>query len=183
MAATEENVSATGVEETIGRVENLYRSMTGKNPPPIGDVYSPIPVERDPAKFVEEQLDRLLMMLSPVGSPGIGAAASWSPPLVVWENESEFLVCADLPGVTRKDVEVTLDERSLTIKGHRPAPLSADHRLRACEGPFGPFVRRLVMPPSIRGLEPNAHIKDGVLEIRILKDKSANSGPRTIPVN
>lgn len=181
MPTTEETVSSTGVDETIGRIENLYRTVTGNDPPPIGDKHSPIPVERDPARHVEEQLDRLLSALGPM-APGL-AAPSWSPLITIWENEVEYLVCADLPGVTRKDVEVTLHGGVLTIRGQRPSAHFHEYRLRAGEGLLGAFARKVLLPPAVREVEPNAQIKDGVLEIRILKENTPPSGPRSIPVN
>lgn len=181
MPTTEETVASTGVDETIGKIETLYRTVTGNDPPPIGEHHSHIPVERDPAKHVEEQLDRLLSVLGPM-QPGF-TTPTWSPLITIWENEVEFLVCADLPGVTRKDVEVTLQGGVLTIRGQRPSVFFNDFRLRVGEGLLGPFVRKVLLPPAVREVEPNAQIKDGVLEIRILKENTPPAGPRTIPVN
>src|SRR5512142_2958619 len=59
----ERPAETTGLDETIGRVEHLYRAVTGRDAPPSESVYSPIPVERDPAEYVEEQMTRLLDLL------------------------------------------------------------------------------------------------------------------------
>jgi HSP20 family protein len=183
MPTTEENQAGagTGVDETIGKIESLYRTVTGKNPPPAGEPYAPIPVERDPGKFVEEQLDRLMAVLG--STTGTSPSVAWTPLVTIWENESEFLVCMELPGVTRKDVEVTLHGGLLTVKGQRPTPFLNDHRLWRSEGLLGPFVRRVLLPPTAHDVEPNAQMKDGVLEIRIARENVTPAGPRTIPVN
>lgn len=179
------NATHSGIEEAIGKVEDLYRAVTGKNPPQNDDSYAPIPVERDPTRFVEEQMDRLLTMLS---SPDPEAAVlSWSPPVSLWENEKEFLVSVDLAGVARNDVEVRLHDNVLTISGRRPASFLNDHRLRASERPFGPFRRLVMLPPALRTRDTStqiqAQMRDGQLEIRILKEGTAAEAPRKIPVN
>ncbi len=180
MATAEAHLEAAGLDEAIGTVENLYRAVTGKNPPSAEETYSPIPVERDPAKFVEEQFDRLLSILNPA-SPA--PAVAWTPMVKIWESDGEYLVCMDVPGVTRKDVEVTLQAGLLTVKGHRPSPFSADHQMRTCEGMLGPFVRKVLLPANVRASDPSASLKDGVLEIRIAKEAPSSVGPRSILVN
>lgn len=173
-----------GLDEAIGKVEQLYRAVTGRNPPESGD-YAPIPVERDPSRFVEEQMDRLLAMLS--GSDRDAAGLSWSPPMSVWESDRELLVAVDLAGVARNDVEVRIQDNVLTIAGTRPAVFLEDHRLRASERPFGPFRRQIVLPPALRARDSSARIqaqmRDGQLEIRISKEGTGAEGPKKIPVN
>jgi HSP20 family protein len=175
---------SSGIEEAIGKVEDLYRAVTG-NPPPREGYSPPIPVERDPTRFVEEQVDRLLSMLSP-SSPEAPTFA-WSPPVSVWENDREFVVSADLAGVSRNDVEVKVQDNRLTISGRRPAAFSNDHRLRASERPFGPFHRTVLLPPAVRGREAevpiDARMRDGELEIRVVKEGTAAEGPKKINVN
>jgi len=124
-----------------------------------------------------------LSMLGPSGE----AVSAWTPPISVWENEKEFLVCVDLPGVSRRDVEVTVSESLLTVSGQKPASMSTDHQLRANERPLGPFVRRVLLPPSLRRTEASAHVnaqmREGVLEIRVDKEGTQAEKPKTIPVN
>jgi HSP20 family protein len=187
MAITEEmsTVSSAGIDEAIGKVENLYRAVTGANPPQSDVPYSPIPVEKDPSKYVEQQVDRLLEMLGPGQTELAGVA--WTPPIAIWDNEKEFLLCLDLPGVSRKDVEVTVNDNLLTVAGHRPSPTFDGHRLRATERPIGPFARQVLLPPSLRraeaGAQVSAQMREGVLEIRVNKEGTRAEKPRPIPVN
>lgn len=179
------NAPSSGIDEAIGKVEDLYRAVTGNPPPPGESTSAAIPVERDPTRFVEDQVDRLLSMLS---SPAdeTAPAYAWSPPVSVWENEKEFVVSVDLAGVARSDVEVKLQGNRLTISGRRPAAFSSDHRLRASERPFGPFQRTVLLPPSARGGENvrvDARFRDGELEIRVTKEGTTAEGPRSVPVN
>lgn len=171
-----------GLDETIGRVERLYRTMTGRDVPPGETVYAPIPVERDPAEYVEEQMTRLLELL---GSPDRAAAPApvFTPAVTVLDAGPEILIRMDLPGVTREQVEVTAHGNVLTVSGTRPAPPPDSGTLRLAECPHGAFRRTLVLPGARSGAEPSARMKDGVLEIRIARDTSRSEPPRAVPVN
>jgi HSP20 family protein len=171
----EETVSKTAVDEAIASMETLYESLTG-TPPPSGDqTYAPIPVERDPGEVVGKQLERLVRALEPQ------AAAAWAPPLVIWEGPNETLVCLDLPGVGRSDVEVVEDRGMVTITGQRPAAHDG-HRVQLAERPMGPFRRHLLLPRGGKVSEISARLQDGVLEIRIAKEAGEKSGTRKIEV-
>ena len=177
--------SPAGIDEAIGNIENLYRAVTGSNPPTGDGPYSPIPVEKDPSQYVEQQLDRLLSMLGPARNFAV-ASAAWAPPMSVWDDDKEFLICLDIPGVSRRDVEVTASENILSVAGRRPVPASNGHRLRANERPAGAFSRKVLLPPASarsEGTTPiSAQLREGVLEIRISKEGTRAEKPRSIPV-
>src|SRR5260221_5092792 len=110
-------VETTRIDETIERIEGLYRAITGKDAPQADAAYAPIPAEKDPARHVEERLDHLLALLSGDGAPRAAAEPSWSPPVSVWEAESELVVCVDLPQISREEVSVTIQGNVLTVSG------------------------------------------------------------------
>jgi HSP20 family protein len=169
-----------GIDETIGHVERLYRALTGASAPPSDSPYAPIPAEKDPVRHVEEQMGRLLDLLGQA-RPGPAMATAWTPPLTVWEGEDELLVCLDLPGLKREQVEVAVQGETITVSGARPA--IPDFRLRASECAHGPFRRTLILPFALRGAEPAAQMKDGVLEIRVPKPDAKAVSPRPVPVH
>lgn len=169
----------SGVEETIGQVERLYRTLTGAAVPQGETPYAPIPAEKDPMQHVEEQIGRLIDMLGDVGA-GTVPASAWAPAVCVWENESEILATIDIPGLRRDQVEIVVQGSAVTISGVRPS--RDGMRLRSCEAPLGPF-RRTLMIPAVRGGEPAAQMKDGVLEIRIPKAAAESVAPRTVPIH
>jgi len=173
-----ETLHNTGIDETIGRIEELYQKVTGSTVPAGDALYAPIPAERDPLEHVEEQLNRLLGMLAAWGSPSIRA---WAPPVSISESESEIVVAADLPGVGRDQVTVTTHGNALVITGSRLLSRDNGAQIRQNERPLGPF-RRVVMMPGMHSGEPVAQMKDGVLEIRIQKDNQTVK-PRQIVVN
>jgi HSP20 family protein len=180
MNKEEQAVPVTGIDETIGRIEDLYQTMTGKAIPAGEAVYAPIPVERDPAEHVEEQLNRLLGMLGQFSSP-YPVSPAWIPRISVSENETDVVIDVDLPGVGRDEVNVTVQGNALIVNGTRPAPSENGAQVWQNERPLGPFRRVVSIPPQRAG-EPAAQMKDGVLEIRIQKDVQAVK-PRQVLVN
>jgi HSP20 family molecular chaperone IbpA len=79
--------------------------------------------------------------------PGEGDSVGWSPPVDVYETNREFIVIAALPGVDPADVEIVLDNRTVTIHGQRKLPAIAKSSLiHRMEIPHGRFVTRFRLP-------------------------------------
>jgi HSP20 family protein len=182
MMESEQTAGSPAIDESIGRLEHLYRAVTGRDAPNADDVYAPIPAEKDPTQHVERQLDRLLQVLNQVQIDSRPTPA-WSPPVSVWENDAEVLVTVDLPGVTREQIEIVTHGRLLTITGARRPPGASDFRLRTAEAPLGPFRRGVLLPPLSRPVEPKAELKDGILELRIPKEPGQVTTPKPIRVH
>jgi HSP20 family protein len=182
MIETEEAVAMPAIDESIGRLEQLYRTVTGREAPSGDTTYAPIPAEKDPTQHVEKQLDRLLQVLNRVELDGRPRPA-WNPPVSVWENDSEILVNVDLPGVAREQVEIVAHGKLLTITGSRRAPGSPDFRLRGAEYAIGPFRRSFLLTSITRPVDPKAEMKDGVLEIRIPKEPGQVTTPKAVRVH
>jgi len=177
---TQAETATVGIDDTIGQVERLYRAMTGTDAPHVESAYAPIPAEKDPGQHVEEQLNRLLDLLG-TARPGPEAAPQWRPPLSVFESDSEILVCLDVPGVKREQVEVVCEGNTVTVSGERPREREG-FRLRTSDGTLGRFRRTFMVPAGIKGAEPSAQIKDGTLEIRIAKATAESTSPRSVPI-
>jgi len=161
------------IDNAIDQVERLFRSVTGRDTPPVGDQpYATIPPEKNPEEHVQEQIDLLMEKLAELsGSPGVGS--QWTPPVSLWEGKTEVVVTLDIPGVTREAVQVTVNRGLLEITGARQvrAPEEEEpYSLKYLEHPFGKFRRTLPLPlgAHTEGLE--ARVQDGVLEIRIPRD-------------
>jgi len=169
------------VGQAIMQMERLYRTITGKDAPSGEGVYAAIPAEKDPARHVEEQLDRLM---SAVARNGLGQAQSaWTPSLSVWEAEKELVLCLDLPGVNRDAVTVQIEGNLLTVSGERPVPSYEGARLQWNERPLGAFRRTVLLPQVARNAEPTAQVKDGLLEIRIPRETVPVTPAKTVSVS
>ena len=184
MTESEPISRTTDVEETIGRMEQLYQTLTGTTLPRSETPYAPIPAEKDPAEHVEKQLNRLLTLLGDLGGNVRPVPlTSWTPAMSVWESHTEIRICVDLPGIARDQIQVVAQGKLLTISGQRSIPGNEDFRLHTNEAPIGPFRRTVYLPGGIREGEPRAELKDGVLELRIQKEESQITTPKTVRVN
>ncbi len=92
----------------------------------------------------------------------------WYPTADVYDNESEYLIAVDLPGINRPALEITLDADVLTIKGTRAISETSTSR---SERPGGRFLRTFSVPGSVDQKNIQAAYKDGVLEVRLPKRK------------
>jgi len=178
-------MTMSDIDETITHLDKLYRAVTGKEIPSSDAVYAPIPAEKDPLQHVQEQADQLIRLLGEpsVTQRGAMRIPTWIPVMSVWENPTEVVIYIDLPGVGRDNVEVNVQENVLTVSGRRPSPLTDGHRPRVSEHPLGLFRRPIVLPAGLRVGELGAHLKEGVLEIRIPRETPAAGSTRTIPVS
>lgn len=97
------------------------------------------------------------------------------PPINIWEDGDTLHAEVEVPGLTMKDIEVSVVGAELTIRGERK-PLSGEkltyHRQ---ERPFGAFARSLTLPYEINADAVEATLKDGVLTVRLPKAESARA--------
>ncbi|MFP5345144.1 MAG: Hsp20/alpha crystallin family protein [Gammaproteobacteria bacterium] len=109
------------------------------------------------------------------------ATSDWTPLVDIKEENDRFVIFADVPGVDPKDIEVTMENGVLTLKGER-AFENADERdgYRRVERARGTFYRRFSMPDTADSERISATGKNGVLEIVIPKHERVQ--PRKIQV-
>ena len=101
-------------------------------------------------------------LLSDLGTFGM------SPAVDVFEEEGSIVVKADLPGLTRKDIEVKLVENTLEITGEKKTEEKIDRRdYLKVERPYGKFSRTIRLPEGLDSAHVKATFNDGVLEINI----------------
>jgi HSP20 family protein len=182
MMESEQTAGSPAIDESIGRLEQLYQTVTGREAPAVETPYAPIPAEKDPTQHVEKQLDRLLQLLGRVELDSKPSPA-WTPLLSVWESDAEILVSVDLPGVAREQVEIVAQGKLLTITGARRAPGTDEFRVKMAEFPIGSFRRAVFLPALSRIGEPKAEMKNGVLEIRIQKEPGQVTTPKPVRVH
>jgi len=110
-----------------------------------------------------------------------GNVRTWSPALDVHETEDAYVVEAEVPGLDKKDIEITVLEDLLTIKGERKRDEEVKedsyHRI---ERTYGSFQRSISLPNSVDSGKVAAHFKNGVLHITLPKREEAK--PREIQV-
>lgn len=101
-----------------------------------------------------------------------GTQYEWAPVADISETEKEYVVKAELPGVKREDVKVTLEDGVLTIQGERKVEKDEkgekSHRV---ERFYGTFFRSFTLPDNVDAAGIRAESKDGVLNIHVPKLK------------
>ncbi len=115
----------------------------------------------------------------------------WLEPLVDFnakvdmkDNHNEIIVTAELPGVDLKDVEVTLQDKTLSIKGEKHSEKEeTDKNYYRMERSYGSFYRILPLPCAVKKDKVEAIFKDGVLKVTLSKTPEAASQETKIQVN
>jgi HSP20 family protein len=113
-----------------------------------------------------------------------GEAYEWSPVADISETDDEYLVKAELPGIRREDVKVSLEEGMLTIEGERKQEKEEKgRRLHRIERFYGTFCRTFTLPDDADATGIRAESKDGVLNVHIPKSKVVKPKAIEIKVN
>lgn len=98
------------------------------------------------------------------------ATSQWMPSVDIKDEDEQFVIRADIPGVDPKDIEVNMDEGLLTIQGERKDERKDEKNgYRRVECSYGSFYRRFRLPDNADSDNIKAKGKDGVLEIVIAK--------------
>lgn len=122
---------------------------------------------------MRSDLDRALDFFTFPESAGIYDHAR-APAVDVIERPEEYEVVADLPGVGRKDLEVSITGSILTIKGDKKAEIEGGkRRFFRRETWIGSFARTIDLPDRVDPASVKAELKDGVLRVRIGKREEA----------
>jgi HSP20 family protein len=105
------------------------------------------------------------------------------PSLDVAEDDKAFRVSVELPGMSDKDVAVTVEDRTLTIRGEKKEEKEKkDKDVFRRERAYGSFRRTIELPGDVDAAKIEARFKDGVLAIDLPKTKEAQDRVKQIPV-
>jgi HSP20 family protein len=106
----------------------------------------------------------------------------WNPAVDVIEEEKKYVVNMDLPGLTKDDVKITVENDTLRISGEKKHENEEKKKnYHRCERYYGKFERSFNLGTEINNEKIEANFKDGVLHINLPKSESAK--PKTIDVN
>jgi HSP20 family protein len=127
---------------------------------------------------LHREIDRLFSEFA----QGFGSnAGNIMPNIEISETDKAIEVSAEMPGLERKDVEISIDDDTLTIRGEKKVEESqGDKNVQHSERSYGVFLRMLQLPPGIDPSSVQATMSNGVL--RIVIPKPAKSEPKKIEV-
>jgi HSP20 family protein len=114
---------------------------------------------------------------------GFSAGASWVPPVDVFQTgEHELVLKAELPDMTREDIDVTVENFVLTIKGEKKLASDVkEEHFHHIERRYGAFSRSFSLPRTVDSSKVAAEYKNGVLTVRLPLREEAK--PRQIKVD
>jgi HSP20 family protein len=138
---------------------------------------------------LDEDMDRLFGQLWGGGRGrnfGTGLPQMWVPQIEVFEDGGKVHVHADLPGMKKEDIKVSVDENQIVIEGER----RSEHEdrepqqggWRHSERSYGSFYRALALPEGVDPTKIDASFKDGVLDVSFDAPKAPPSQSRRIDI-
>jgi len=105
----------------------------------------------------------------------------WLPSVDISENDTEFMIRAEVPGMDKNDLNITLTDGLLTIKGEKKKESEErKENYHRVESHYGSFTRTLKLPGEIETDKINANYKDGVLKITVPKAEKAEAKKITV---
>jgi len=110
------------------------------------------------------------------------AMADWTPSADISETDTAYLIKAEIPGVKKEDVKVTIQDGMLTIQGERKLEKEEkDKKFHRIERSYGSFMRSFRLPEDADESGVKAEFKDGMLNVTLTK--SAKAKPKSINVS
>ena len=144
-------------------------------------------VRWDPFREFAQLQDRINRVFTDAygrsGDDGLMNTGAWVPPVDIHENGNhELVLTAELPDMTREDIDITVDNGTLTIRGEKK--LSHDvkeEQFHRIERRYGAFSRSFTLPQTVDTAKVGAEYRNGVLTVRLPLREEAK--PRQIKVD
>ena len=119
---------------------------------------------------------------SPEGPEEALTTTSFAPPVDIYEDEHNIILKLEVPGIDEKDIDVRIDNNTLTVHGERKIEKEEkEENYRRVERQYGSFTRTFTLPNTIDTEHVSATYDKGVLKIKLAK--KAEAKPKQIKVN
>jgi HSP20 family protein len=119
---------------------------------------------------------------SPEGPEDALTTTSFAPPVDIYEDEHSIMLKLEAPGIDEKDIDVRLENNTLTVHGERKIEKEEkEENFRRVERQYGSFTRSFTLPSSVDTGQVSADYEKGVLKIKLAKKTEAK--PKQIKVN
>jgi len=119
------------------------------------------------------------------GFPALGFSdrTLWSPDLEVFERDDQLIVRADLPGLSKEDIDLELRDDKLVIRGQRKQEQEETREGYAySERSYGSFAREIAIPRGISPEQVDASFENGVLELKMKLPEQSRSQRRKLEI-
>ena len=128
-----------------------------------------------------DPLPDLLALNERIGQLAGVDATGWTPPVDLYETVDEYVLTAEVPGLSRHAIEIEAEESRITIRGERPPVQLSCEQFHRIERGHGRFARTFTLPDTADVASVRADLKDGVLTVVI--PKATQRGVRRIVVS
>ena len=119
---------------------------------------------------------------SPEGPDEALTSTTFAPPVDIYEDEHAITLKMEVPGIDEKDIDVRLENNTLTVHGERKIEKEEkEENFRRVERQYGSFTRSFMVPNSVNPEQVSADYEKGVLKIKLAK--KAEAKPKQIKVN
>jgi HSP20 family protein len=106
---------------------------------------------------------------------------TWTPAVDIYEEDGGLVLKAEVPDISREDIDVSIENNTLTLRGERKLSNEIkQENFHRIERPYGTFVRQFSLPPTVDAGKIAAEYKQGVLTVKLPVREDAK--PRTINV-
>ena len=142
-------------------------------------------VKVDPFRELATMQDRMARLFGDtyLRDEDTGFRGAWTPAVDIFENDNHDLVLkAELPGMSREDIEVTVENSTLVLKGTKKFEAEVkDEQYRRIERSYGTFHRSFTLPNTVDATKVSADFRNGLLTVKLPFREEAK--PRTINVD
>ena len=107
--------------------------------------------------------------------------SGWTPALDLYQNNDNIVAVIELPGMRKEDIEISLQDGTLTISGERKEERGTEDGATRTERYTGKFRRSITLPTRVDANKVNATYKDGILTVTLPKAEEAK--PKQIQIN
>ena len=130
---------------------------------------------------LRNQIDRLFEAPLAELARNSNLLSGWTPAFDIYENKDNLVVAAELPGMRKEDIEISLHDGSLSISGERRSETKSEEaEVCRSERFFGRFQRTVGLPTPVNPGKVKAQYKDGILTVTLPKTEEAK--PKQIDV-
>lgn len=148
---------------------NKYQSRT----------ISPLHTFMNMQEEMDRVMDRMFKDFIMVENPKM--QGTWNPAVDIYEDNEKFVLKAELPGMEQQDIQISLENNTISIKGDRKVEMPPkEGHYHKLERMSGNFFRSFNLPSNINNEKVSAHFKNGVLEIELPKVEEKQSKSITI---
>ena len=131
---------------------------------------------------LQDRMNRLFRDSYPEGREEALTTSTFAPPVDVYEDEHSITLKIEVPGMDEKDIDVRLENNTLTVHGERKFEKEEkEENYRRVERQYGSFTRTFTLPTTVDSENVSANYDKGVLKITL--PKKAEAKPKQIKVN